>query len=154
MLAPFLLVAVLFQEPPKTPPPPPPEKEQKSKSQSRPKPRALEPSLESLMDDEPDKPKEYTLNPAQAAQEIKVGNFYLKKGNTSAAIKRYEEATRWNPTWAVPYLKLGQVYEKRDEPERAVMAYRKFVEMAPHDKEARDLRKKIERLEREAQKEN
>ena len=151
MMLSFLLVAVLAQEPPKTPPPAPAEKEQKAKQK---RPRPLEPSLESLMDDEPDKPKEYTLNPAQAEQEIKVGNYYLKKGNTSAAIKRYEEATRWNPAWPVPYLKLGQVYEKKDEPERAVMAYRKFVEMAPNDKQSRDLRKKIERLEREAQKEN
>lgn len=145
MIVSFLLFAVLVQEPPKTPPPATPEKEQKAKS----KRQALEPSLESLMDEEPDKPKEYTLNPAQAQQEIKVGNYYLKKGNTSAAIKRYEEATRWNPAWAVPYLKLGQAYEKKDEPERAAMAYRKFVEMAPHDKQARDLRKKIEHLERE-----
>lgn len=150
MMLSFLLVAALAQEPPKKPPPPAPEKEQKAK----PKVRSLDPSLESLMDEEPDKPKEYTLNPAQAQQEIKVGNYYLTKGNTAAAIKRYEEATRWNPAWAVPYLKLGQAYEKKDEPERAVMAYRKFVEMAPNDKQARDLRKKIERLEREAQKEN
>lgn len=115
----------------------------------------MEPSLESLLDDEdPDKPKEYSVNPTQAAQEIKVGDFYLRKGNTSAAIKRYEEATRWHPAWAVPYMKLGQAYEKKDEPERAVMAYRKFVEMSPQDKQVRDLRKKIERLEREAQKEN
>jgi len=150
MMVSFLLFAVLVQEPPKTPPPAAQEKEQKSKS----KRRALEPSLESLMDDEPDKPKEYTLNPAQAAQEIKVGDYYLKKGNASAAIKRYEEATRWNPPWAVPYLKLGEAYEKKDEPERAALAYRKFVEMAPHDKQANNLRKKIERLEREASKEN
>ena len=94
MMVSFLLFVVLVaaevQEPPKTPPPAAQEKEQKSKS----KRRALEPSLESLMDEEPDKPKEYTLNPAQAEQEIKVGTYYLKKGNTSAAIKRYEEATR------------------------------------------------------------
>jgi tetratricopeptide (TPR) repeat protein len=150
MIAPFLLAAVLAQEPVKAPPPASPKKEQKAK----PRKGEREPVVDSLLDDEPEKPKEYTVNPPQAEQEIKVGNFYLKKGNTTAAIRRYEEATRWHPTWAVPYLKLGQAYEQKDEPERAAMAYRKFLEMAPNDKQARNVRKKIERLEREAQKEN
>lgn len=145
---PLLLAALLFSLGPQNPPPTPQEKQEKSKS-------AADAEIEKLINaTEPEKPKEYTLNPKQAEQEIKIGDFYMRKGNSSAAVKRYEEATRWNPKWAVPYLKLGQAYEKKDDPDRAVMAYKKFLEMAPHDKQGKDLPKKIEKLEREAQKED
>src|SRR5687767_3318560 len=41
--------------------------------------------------------KEYSFNPLQAAKEMKIGDYYAKKGNHRAAAGRYQEATRWEP---------------------------------------------------------
>ena len=46
-------------------------------------------------EDEALQPKVYALNPVQAKKEIVAGDYYLKKPNYSAAVKRYLEATRW-----------------------------------------------------------
>ncbi len=96
--------------------------------------------------------KEYTLDPKKSADEMKIGDFYMKKGSFNAAANRYTEATRWQPKNALAYLKLGEALERKDDPARAVQAYRKFVELAPGDKQAKEIKKKIEKLEKDAEK--
>jgi predicted TPR repeat methyltransferase len=79
----------------------------------------------------------------------------MKKGSHSAAIRRYEEALKWQPNWALPWLKIAQAQEKKEDPGRAAEAYRKYLEALPakqKDKAASELRRRIERLEREAEK--
>ena len=142
----WLLAALLMQEAqePKKPPAP---------AQKKPDVVVVDPNAPKGLEkeDEPG-PKEYAYNPLQAEKEVNVGNYYMKKGSYAAAIKRYQEATKWKPNWALPYLKMGQAFQKKDDPVHAAEAFRKYLEMTPNAKNAKDLRKQIARLERDAEK--
>jgi tetratricopeptide (TPR) repeat protein len=94
-------------------------------------------------EDEILKPKEYVFNPLQAEKELKIGNFYFKKGSWKAASLRYTEATLWNPGFANAWLRLGEAREKMKDTEGAREAYKKFLELAPEDKRAGEVKKKL-----------
>ena len=94
-------------------------------------------------EDEALQPKVYALNPVQAKKEIVVGDQYLKKANYNAAVRRYLEATRWDPGSAEAFLKLGAAYEKRREYGPAREAYSKFLELGEDPKEKDAVRKKM-----------
>src|SRR5438445_7431524 len=55
--------------------------------------------------------KEYYLDPDQAKKEIEIGNYYMRKSSYTAAAKRFEEATKWQPNNAVAYTRLGLALE-------------------------------------------
>ncbi|MCC6344794.1 MAG: tetratricopeptide repeat protein [Bryobacterales bacterium] len=94
-------------------------------------------------EDETLKTREYAFNPLQANKEIKVGQFYLKKGKNRAAAMRFLEATRWDPTSAEAYLLLGDAREKMKDSAGSKEAYRKFLELSPDSKSAHAIRKKL-----------
>ncbi len=104
------------------------------------------PAPEPPEEDESLATKEYSFNPLQAEKELKVGNFYWKKGNYKGAAGRYREATRWQPDLAIAWLRLGEAEEKLKNEAGAREAYRKFVELAPNDKRAAEVRKKLASL--------
>ncbi len=93
--------------------------------------------------------QEYAFNPIQAKKDLKIGNFYSKKGNHRAAAARYLEATRWNPTYGEAYWRLGEAREKLDQPAEALDAYRKYLEAEPGGKKAGEAKKRIAALEKE-----
>src|ERR1700681_1625596 len=97
------------------------EKTLKSKGQDKAKPEVQE--QEPPEEDESLKPKEYTFNPLRAESDLKVGNFYFKKGNYKGAINRFREATRWNPNYAEAFLRLGEAEEKMKDTKAAHEAY-------------------------------
>jgi tetratricopeptide (TPR) repeat protein len=114
-----------------------------SKEPAKPsQPKEAEPPEE----DESAKPKEYAFNPLQAEKELTVGNFYMKKGSYSAAVARYTEATKWNPTLAEAYLRLGEAEEKFRNPKAAKEAYSKYLQLAPDAKNASEIKKKLAKL--------
>jgi tetratricopeptide (TPR) repeat protein len=113
----------------------------KSKGQEQAKPQVQE--QEPPEEDESLKPKEYTFNPLEAEKDVKVGNFYFKKGNYKGAVNRFREATQWNPGYAEAYLRLGESEEKMKNAKAAREAYAKYVELAPDSKEAASLKKKL-----------
>ncbi len=82
------------------------------------------------------KPKEYTFNPLQAEKELKIGDYYFKKGSYRAAAGRFEEATKWNPGMADAYFKLGEAKEKMKDKKSARLAFQKYLELEPDGKEA------------------
>ncbi|MEK7404310.1 MAG: tetratricopeptide repeat protein [Acidobacteriota bacterium] len=86
--------------------------------------------------------KEYSFNPLQAEKEIKIGNFYFKKGSYKAAALRFREATRWNPGLAEAWLRLGETHEKLNDRNAAREAYAKFLALAPKHKRAAEIRKR------------
>jgi tetratricopeptide (TPR) repeat protein len=94
-------------------------------------------------EDEILKPKEYVFNPLQAQKELNIGNFYFKKGSWKAASLRYTEATLWNPGFADAWLRLGEAREKMKDADGARLAYKKFLELAPEDKRAGEVKKKL-----------
>src|SRR5271166_2134804 len=105
-------------------------------------PKEAEPPEE----DDSVKPKEYAFNPLQAQKEMEVGDEYLKKGALGAAVARYTEATKWNPTLAEAYLKLGKAEEKFKDPKAARDAYSKYLQLAPDSKNAAEVKKKLAKM--------
>ena len=91
-------------------------------------------------------PKVYTFNPLQADKEIRIGGFYFKKGSYKAAARRFEEATKWNPGLAEAFLRWGEALEKQKNKAGARDAYAKFVELAPDDKRAPEIKKRLEKM--------
>jgi tetratricopeptide (TPR) repeat protein len=88
-------------------------------------------------------PKEYSLNPLQAEKEVRIGNYYFKKGSYKAAARRFEEATRWNPSLADAFLRMGDAQLKLKNPKEARAAYSKFLELEPDSKSAAAVKKKL-----------
>ena len=112
-------------------------------------PPATQPSKPVVKEEDPpeeDKsllPKEYVLNPLQAAREVTTGNYYYKKGNFKASVRRFTEATKWDPGNAEAQLRLGESYEKLKDKKNARAAYSKYLELAPDSKNAAAIRKKL-----------
>jgi tetratricopeptide (TPR) repeat protein len=125
----FLSCLLTAQQPPKKPATPPAVKEE-------------EPPEE----DESLKPKEYTLNPLEAERNLTAGNFYFKKSNYSAAARRFEEASKWDPGSAEAFLRLGEADEKLRKRDGAREAYTKYLELAPAAKNAAEIKKKLAKL--------
>jgi len=89
------------------------------------------------------KRSEYEFNPLQAQKEIRVGGFYMKKGSYRAAAGRFLEATMWDPTSAEAFFKLGEAREKAGDRKGRSEAWAKFLELAPEDKRAAEVKKKL-----------
>lgn len=122
---------------------PPPAGKLKDRTAGQSKPERQQQEQEPPEEDEGSKEKEYTFNPLQAAKELRTGEFYAKKGNWKAALRRYHEATKWDPGSAEAYLRLGQAEEKLKNGKAAREAYAKYVELAPDGKEAANVRRKL-----------
>jgi tetratricopeptide (TPR) repeat protein len=88
-------------------------------------------------------PKTYSFNPLEAEKDVKVGAYYFKKGNYKAATNRFREATLWNPSSAEAFLHLGESEEKLRDKKAAREAYEKFIALAPDDKQAEGVKKKL-----------
>jgi tetratricopeptide (TPR) repeat protein len=129
-----LLASALSAQPEKDKPPPKTTDEQKKAQQKEEEPPE---------EDEAIKPKEYSFNPLEAEKNLKIGNYYFKKGNYKAALGRFREASRWNPNYAEAYLRLGESEEKLKDKAAAAEAYAKFLELAPDAKEAESVKKKL-----------
>jgi tetratricopeptide (TPR) repeat protein len=124
----LFLAAALFAQEPKKPAEPPPKDQQ---DQQPPE------------EDESLKPKEYGFNPLEAEHDVQIGNYYFKKGNLKAAMNRFREATRWNPSFAEAFLRLGETEEKLKDKQAAKEAYSKYLELSPDGKEAAAVKKKL-----------
>jgi len=90
--------------------------------------------------------KEYAFNPLQAEKEIRVGDFYFKKGKYRAAAERFREATKWNGGSSEAWLRLGEAEEREKDPKAAKEAYAKYLDLSPDAKNAPEIRKKLEKL--------
>ncbi len=99
---------------------------------------------------------EYTFNPIQAKKELKVGDFYWKKGSFRAAAGRYDVATKWDPGLAEAYWKIAVANErliskeivetkKGLQREAASAALSKYLELEPDGKNSKSARKKLKK---------
>jgi Flp pilus assembly protein TadD len=118
--------------------------------QQTPAPEVKPPAEEQVqMPPEEDKavlPKEYKFNPVQADREVRVGEFYFKKGDFKAAALRFREATRWNDGNATAWLLLGETLEKNHSPKEAREAYSKYLSLSPDAKNSGEVKKRMERI--------
>jgi tetratricopeptide (TPR) repeat protein len=98
---------------------------------------------------EPEKPEPYV--PPSAAKSVEIGDFYFRTKKYQAALSRYEEAVTTDPYYANAYLGLGKTYEKLGLKHKALIDYRKYLDLLPSKKqaeEAKSVRRAIERLEK------
>ena len=97
-------------------------------------------------EDVTEKPKEYSFNPLQAEKEVRVGNYYFRKGSYRAAVLRFREATKWNANLRKRIFGWERRRRKQKDWKSAREAYEKFLELAADDKRAPEVRKKVEKL--------
>ncbi|MEQ1945586.1 MAG: tetratricopeptide repeat protein [Bryobacteraceae bacterium] len=98
-------------------------------------------------EEDPDlKPKVYDFNPLEAGRNITAGNFYYKKGNYRAAMRRYAEAIKWDPTSSEALLKLASAEEKLHDFAAARETYTKLLTLDADSKAAAEVRKRLEKL--------
>lgn len=88
--------------------------------------------------------REYAFNPLQAEKELRIGDYYTKKGSHKAAAGRYLEAVKWNPSLVEGWRKLALAREKLNDYKSASEAWKKYLELAPGAKDAKEIRKKLE----------
>lgn len=89
--------------------------------------------------------------PPSAPKSVEIGNFYLKRKKMNAALSRFQEAVKTDPSYAPGYLGLGEVYEKIGLKQKALEAYLRYLDTLPSTKqaeEAKEVHKAIARLER------
>lgn len=129
---------VRAQDPPASAPPPP----------SQPQPKGKK-NVDSAVSSAPDQPQ---WDPLRAEKDLDVGKYYMRKGDIDAAIDRFEDATIAKPGYAIPFLYLGEAYEKKGKKKPAVKAYQRYLDLYPHAEDGDKIRKKIEKLNREIDK--
>jgi len=88
----------------------------------------------------------YAFNPIQAQKDLKIGDFYAKKGNDRAAAARYLEATRWNPQYAEAYWKLAGARDELGQNPQALDAYRAYLALEPNGKQAKQAQTRVAQL--------
>jgi tetratricopeptide (TPR) repeat protein len=138
----FGAAALRAQEPPAPAPAPAP-----APNPNQPKPK---PNTDNPVNSAPDQPQ---WDPRRAEKDLEIGKFYMKKGDIDAAIDRFEDAAVAKPGYAIPYLYLGEAYEKKGKKKPAVKAYQRYLDLYPHAEDAEKIRKKIEKLHQEIDKE-
>lgn len=86
-----------------------------------------------------------------AAHEIKVGDWYLKKGHPRGAVERYRTVLQEYPDyWNLPLLhyRLGEGLYRDNNPGEAVLYFRKVADEAPGTDLARQAEKRLGRIEK------
>ena len=90
--------------------------------------------------------------PPPAWKSVEIGNYYLKRKKIRGALGRFQEAIKTDPHYAPAYLGLGKVYEKMGLRQKALDAYRRYLDELPSTKqalEAKDAQKAVARLEKQ-----
>jgi tetratricopeptide (TPR) repeat protein len=98
----------------------------------------------------PDQP---TWDPLRAEKDLEVGQYYMKKGDVDAAIDRFQDATVAKPGYAIPFRFLGEAQEKKGLKKQAIKSYKRYLDLYPHAEDGDKVRKKIDKLYKEIEKE-
>jgi tetratricopeptide (TPR) repeat protein len=90
--------------------------------------------------------------PPGAMKSVEIGNFYLRRKKYKGAISRFNEAIREDSGYAPAYLGLGRAYENTGLKQKALEAYKQYLDTLPTEKaalEAKDVQRAVARLEQE-----
>jgi len=98
----------------------------------------------------PDQP---TWNPLRAEKDLEVGHYYMKKGDLDAAIDRFQDATVAKPGYAIPFRFLAEAQEKKGLKKQAIKSYQRYLDLYPHAEDGSKIKKKLEKLYKEVEKE-
>jgi len=88
-------------------------------------------------------PKTYVLNPLESERNVKIGNQYWAKKNYRAALSRYQDATRFNPSSQEAFYKVGEAEKKLKHADAAKVAFQKVIQLAPDSKLAQEAKRKL-----------
>jgi tetratricopeptide (TPR) repeat protein len=105
---------------------------------------------DSATKNDPDQPK---WDPLRAEKDIEVGQHYMHKGDYDAAIDRFEDAIEAKPGYAIPFRYLGEAQEKKGLKKQAIKSYQRYLDLYPHAEDAAKIKKKLEKLYKEVEKE-
>ena len=92
-------------------------------------------------------------DPLRAEKDLEVGQYYMKKGDVDAAIDRFQDATTAKPGYAIPFRFLGEAQEKKGLKKQAIKSYQRYLDLYPHAEDGDKVRKKIDKLYKEVEKE-
>jgi tetratricopeptide (TPR) repeat protein len=98
----------------------------------------------------PDQPM---WDPLRAEKDIEVGEHYMHKGDYDAAIDRFQDAIEAKPGYAIPFRYLGEAQEKKGLKKQAIKSYQRYLELYPHAEDGAKIKKKLEKLYKEVEKE-
>jgi tetratricopeptide (TPR) repeat protein len=98
----------------------------------------------------PDQP---TWDPLRAEKDLEVGQYYMKKGDLDAAIDRFQDATTAKPGYAIPFRFLAEAQEKKGLKKQAIKSYQRYLDLYPRAEDGEKVRKKIDKLYKEVEKE-
>jgi tetratricopeptide (TPR) repeat protein len=87
-----------------------------------------------------------------ASKSVEIGDYYLRRKKFNAALSRFQEALKTDPHYAPAYRELGKVYEGMGQSQKALDAYRKYLDELPSARDAREdkrIHKAIARLQKE-----
>jgi len=99
----------------------------------------------------PDQPM---WDPLRAEKDIEVGEHYMHKGDYDAAIDRFQDAIEAKPGYAIPFRYLGEAQEKKGLKKQAIKSFQRYLDLYPHAEDAAKIKKKLEKLHKEMEKEN
>jgi tetratricopeptide (TPR) repeat protein len=88
----------------------------------------------------------YIHDPKLAAQDDKVGKFYLQTGDYKGAYDRYKEATLVAPEDANAVFGLAEAAKELGLKEQAIANYRIYLDALPDGKKSKDARKALAAL--------
>ena len=98
----------------------------------------------------PDQPK---WDPLRAEKDIEVAQHYMHIGDYDAAVDRLQDAIDSKPGYAIPFRYLGEAQEKKGLKKQAIKSYQRYLDLYPHAEDAAKIKKKIEKLYKEVDKE-
>ncbi len=133
-----------------------PQPESSSKSKAADAPAATPPKSaakkkkDTATQNAPDQP---AWDPLRAEKDLEVGQYYMKKGDVDAAIDRFQDATLAKPGYAIPFRFLGEAQEKKGLKKQAIKSYQRYLDLYPHAEDGDKVRKKIDKLYKEVEKE-
>jgi tetratricopeptide (TPR) repeat protein len=87
--------------------------------------------------------EKFVLNPLESERNIRVGNYYWRRGKFRAAAQRYQRATKYNPSSAEAFFKLGEAEQKLKNTDAARTAFGRVMTLAPDSKLASEAKKKL-----------
>jgi tetratricopeptide (TPR) repeat protein len=116
-----------------------------------PKQKSPKPNTDTATKNAEDQPK---WDPLRAEKDLEVGQYYMKRGDYDAAIDRFTDAIEAKPGYAVPFKLLGEAQEKKGVKKKAIKSYQRYLDLVPRADDAEKIRKKIEKLQRDLEKES
>ena len=86
------------------------------------------------------------MNSVSAEPLAKMGQAYLRMGNATQAILKFQEAKQKNPGYRSTYIGLGRAMEQAGRVGDAIVVYRQYLRMCPNCRRAKRVRANLMRL--------